>query len=232
MRDWMWSLGVAARTATAADLGDEHGTGADGLRDVLAAYLRRVRGAAAQPDAIVVCAGFRYGLNLVLRALAADGISCVALEDPGPVDHDELAARCGLDVVYVPVDDRGLDVAALAATPARVVVVTPAHQAPDRGGARARASAGAARLGGRGRRRRDRGRLRRRVPLRQASGRFVARVWRPSAWSRWGRRARRSRRPCAWAGWSARRAGARRWPRRSTCSAEVLRDSTSWRSPR
>jgi GntR family transcriptional regulator/MocR family aminotransferase len=33
-------------------------------------------------------------------------------------------------VVPVPVDELGLDVAALARTPARVVVVTPAHQAP------------------------------------------------------------------------------------------------------
>ena len=130
MRDWLWAMGVAGRTATAADLGDELGAGSTQLREVLAAYLRRVRGAVADPESVFVCAGFRYGLNLVLRALLAEGVTTAAVEDPGPVDHDAIARRSGLQVVPVPVDERGIDVAALARTPARVVVVTPAHQAP------------------------------------------------------------------------------------------------------
>jgi GntR family transcriptional regulator/MocR family aminotransferase len=130
MRDWLWAMGVAGRTATAEDLGDEHGAGAQALREVLAAYLRRVRGAVADPDAVYVCAGFRYGLNLVLRALLSEGVTTAAVEDPGPVEYDAIAQRSGLRVVPVRVDDKGVDVAALARTPARVVVVTPAHQAP------------------------------------------------------------------------------------------------------
>ncbi|HEU4332603.1 MAG TPA: PLP-dependent aminotransferase family protein [Lapillicoccus sp.] len=130
MRDWLWAMAVAGRTATAEDLGDEHGAGAQPLREVLAAYLRRVRGAVADPEAVYVCAGFRYGLNLVLRALLAEGVTTAAVEDPGPVDHDAIARRSGMRVVPVPVDHHGIDVAALARTPARVVVVTPAHQAP------------------------------------------------------------------------------------------------------
>ena len=74
--------------------------------------------------------GFRQGLNVVLRALAAGGVTHVALEDPGPTEHDRIAARAGLVGVPVPVDGRGLDVEALAATPAQAVVVTPAHQCP------------------------------------------------------------------------------------------------------
>ena len=130
MRDWLWAMGVAGRTATAADLGDELGAGATRLREVLAAYLRRVRGAVADPDEVFVCAGFRYGLNLVLRALLAEGVTTAAVEDPGPVDHEAIAQRSGMRVVPVPVDELGLDVAALSRTSARVVVVTPAHQAP------------------------------------------------------------------------------------------------------
>jgi GntR family transcriptional regulator/MocR family aminotransferase len=130
VRDWLWAMGVAARSATTLDLGDEPGLGADALREVLAAYLRRVRGSAARPEGIVVCAGFRYGLNLVLRALAAEGATTVALEDPGPADHDEIVRRAGHTAVFVRVDEDGIDVAALARTPARVAVVTPAHQAP------------------------------------------------------------------------------------------------------
>ena len=130
MRDWLWAMGVAGRTATTADLGDEAGAGATPLREVLAAYLRRVRGAVADPDEVFVCAGFRYGLNLVLRALLAEGVTTAAVEDPGPVDHEAIAQRSGMRVVPVPVDELGLDVAALSRTSARVVVVTPAHQAP------------------------------------------------------------------------------------------------------
>jgi GntR family transcriptional regulator/MocR family aminotransferase len=89
-----------------------------------------VRGAVADPEAVYVCAGFRYGLNLVLRALLSEGVTTAAVEDPGPVDHEAIAHRSGMRVVPVPVDGKGIDVAALARTAARVVIVTPAHQAP------------------------------------------------------------------------------------------------------
>ena len=97
---------------------------------MLAAYVSRVRGALAAPDDIVVTSGFRQALNVVLRALATVGVTHVALEDPGPTEHDRIVARAGLVPVSVAVDERGLDVAALAATPSRAVVVTPAHQCP------------------------------------------------------------------------------------------------------
>ncbi len=130
MRDWMWALGEAARRLPTAELGDEEGAGSVDLRRVVAAYLSRVRGAVAGADDVVVTSGFRQGLNVVLRALAAGGVTHVALEDPGPTEHDRIAARAGLIPVPVTVDDRGLDVDALAATPAQAVVVTPAHQCP------------------------------------------------------------------------------------------------------
>ena len=79
--------------------------------------------------------GFAQGVGLVLRALAQAGVRCAAFEDPGygNAETDETiraAAAAGLRVVHVPVDDLGLDVAALEASGAQVVVVTPAHQSP------------------------------------------------------------------------------------------------------
>lgn len=130
MRDWSWALGVAARTARLDDLGDELGAGNERLRAVVAAYLRRVRGSSVGAAEVVISPGFRHGLNIVLRALAVRGVSCVALEDPGPVDHDAIVGRCGLTPVRVPVDGDGLNVDILASTHARAVVVTPAHQSP------------------------------------------------------------------------------------------------------
>jgi GntR family transcriptional regulator / MocR family aminotransferase len=100
------------------------------LRQVLAAYLRRVRGAAADPERIVICAGFAQGLTLLLRALAARKIRRIAVEDPGPVYREIVTSRAQVQAVPVPVDEHGIDVGALAATGARAVVVTPAHQAP------------------------------------------------------------------------------------------------------
>ncbi len=98
---------------------------------MLAAYLRRVRAAAASPERIVVCTGFAQGLNLVLRALARSGVPLVGFEDPGySVTVSAAAARVGIDAVPVPVDESGVDVTALAATGARAVVLTPAHQWP------------------------------------------------------------------------------------------------------
>jgi GntR family transcriptional regulator/MocR family aminotransferase len=79
---------------------------------------------------VVVCPGFRHGLNIVCRALVEVGVGCAAVEEPGPIDHDLIAARSGLDVVRALVDERGIDVDQVAATAARVVIVTPAHQSP------------------------------------------------------------------------------------------------------
>jgi GntR family transcriptional regulator / MocR family aminotransferase len=129
--DWAWAVREACRMAPNAALNYGDPRGSREFRDVLAAYLRRVRAAAASPERIVVCTGFAQGLNLVLRALASSGVSLVAFEDPGySVTVATAAARAGLNAVPVAVDDAGVDVAALAASGARAVVLTPAHQWP------------------------------------------------------------------------------------------------------
>jgi len=97
---------------------------------VLAAYLRRVRGAVADPELIVICSGFAQGANLVYRALARDGVGRIAFEDPGHAEDRAAAAHGGLATASVVVDERGIDVDALAASGAGAVVLTPAHQSP------------------------------------------------------------------------------------------------------
>ena len=133
--DWVWATREACRIVPAPDLdyGDPRGSAA--LRTVLAGYLRRVRAAAAAPDHIIVCTGYAQGLGLVLRVLTQLGVRRAGLEDPGhgdlmASDSARTARAAGVDVVHVPVDELGLDVAALEASGARVVVVTPAHQSP------------------------------------------------------------------------------------------------------
>jgi GntR family transcriptional regulator / MocR family aminotransferase len=130
VRDWLWALREAARQAPTEAFGYGDPRGSAALREVLAAYLRRVRGAVADPERLVVCAGFAQGLNLVLRALARHGVRWVAVEDPGVLEHPAIAAQSGLQAVPVQVDEAGVDVAVLAASDARAVILTPAHQSP------------------------------------------------------------------------------------------------------
>jgi GntR family transcriptional regulator/MocR family aminotransferase len=134
--DWAWAVRQACAEVPSADLGYGDPRGSAVLREVLAGYLRRVRAADADPGQMIISTGFAQGVNLVLRALSRErGVSCVAFEDPGygSAQSDETvraAVAMGLRASYVPVDEDGLVVSALAASGAQAVVVTPAHQSP------------------------------------------------------------------------------------------------------
>jgi GntR family transcriptional regulator / MocR family aminotransferase len=130
--DWLTALRAACAAMPTASFGYDEPRGSRQLREVLAAYLRRVRAAAADPERIVICAGFGQGLGVALRALAATGVRRVGFEDPGYADTSESAAAfAGVEAVPVPVDADGIDVGALAAADVGAVVVTPAHQWPS-----------------------------------------------------------------------------------------------------
>jgi GntR family transcriptional regulator / MocR family aminotransferase len=134
--DWAWAVREACGAVASADLGYGDPRGSAVLREVLAGYLGRVRAAVADPGLMTVSTGFAQGVNLVLRTLASQaGVSSVAFEDPGygsaAADETVRAVESmGLRVGYVPVDEEGLVVSALAASGAQAVVVTPAHQSP------------------------------------------------------------------------------------------------------
>jgi GntR family transcriptional regulator/MocR family aminotransferase len=127
---WSWAVSEATRTLPTAELGDEDPAGSRHLREVVTAYHRRVRSGCAVADDAVVVSGFRQGLAFVLATLAQRGLSRIALEDPGPREHDVIARRAGLEAMPVPVDEHGLDVGRLRETRARAVLLTPAHQCP------------------------------------------------------------------------------------------------------
>jgi GntR family transcriptional regulator/MocR family aminotransferase len=100
------------------------------LRAELAAYLGRVRAAAVPAGRLVVVNGVAQGLHLTIRALARNGPVPLAVEDPHSVGTYELLEAAGGVRVPVPVDGEGIDVGALRRSPARAVLVTPAHQYP------------------------------------------------------------------------------------------------------
>jgi GntR family transcriptional regulator/MocR family aminotransferase len=130
LTDWSWAVSEATRTLPTAELGDEDPAGSRHLRDVVTAYHRRVRAGCADAENAVVVSGFRQGLAFALATLAQHGVRRIALEDPGPREHDVIARRAGLHAVPVPVDHHGLDVGRLRDTGARAVLLTPAHQCP------------------------------------------------------------------------------------------------------
>jgi GntR family transcriptional regulator / MocR family aminotransferase len=111
---WLRSLRSAWRETALDAVGYGDPRGVPELREALADYLGRVRGAAADPEHLVVCTGFRQGLSLTCRWLRASGIEHVALEDPGWHAQRLIVEEADLTVVPIPVDAEGIDVAALS----------------------------------------------------------------------------------------------------------------------
>jgi GntR family transcriptional regulator / MocR family aminotransferase len=127
---WLRSLRAAWRQAPLDAVGYPDPRGVPALRQALAEYLGRVRGAAAEPEQTLICTGFAQAFSLLCRWLAGRGVERVALEDPGWHPHRLIVEQAGLEVVPIPVDAEGIRVEVLAGTAADAVVVTPAHQFP------------------------------------------------------------------------------------------------------
>jgi GntR family transcriptional regulator/MocR family aminotransferase len=128
---WLRSLRAAWRQAPIDAVGYPDPRGVPALRQALAEYLGRVRGAAAEPEQLMICTGFTQAFSLLCRWLADRGVESIALEDPGWHPHRLIIDQAGLKVAPVAVDGDGLRVEDLGATAASAVVVTPAHQFPS-----------------------------------------------------------------------------------------------------
>jgi GntR family transcriptional regulator/MocR family aminotransferase len=119
---------LADLPAGALGYGDPRGT--PQLRAELAAWLARSRGLRVTPHDVLVVNGVAQGLSLLAQVLHARGERRIAFEEPGSAGTRDQMVRRGLEIVPVPVDDDGVDVAALVATGVGTALVTPAHQFP------------------------------------------------------------------------------------------------------
>lgn len=101
------------------------------LREVIAGYLGSVRGVACVPDQVIVTAGVQQAIELIATLLVDPGDK-VCMEDPGYAPARPVFELRGAEVLSIPVDEEGLDVARLAATApvAKLVYVTPSSQFP------------------------------------------------------------------------------------------------------
>ncbi|MEJ6489575.1 PLP-dependent aminotransferase family protein [Leucobacter sp. USCH14] len=102
------------------------------LRREIAEHLRRMRGTSRAAADVLVTAGTRDGLWLLLTALGATRgrTLVVGVEDPGLPSLRGAASRAGATIVALPADGLGLDTSRLADGMLDAVIVTPSHQYP------------------------------------------------------------------------------------------------------
>lgn len=127
---WLRSLRAALGESPLGAVGYGDPRGVPSLREALADYLGRARGAATDPENMLMCTGFMQGFSILCRWLHSQGVDAIALEDPGWQVHRLIAEQAGLETIPVPVDEQGLCVDVLADSNATAVLVTPAHQFP------------------------------------------------------------------------------------------------------
>jgi GntR family transcriptional regulator/MocR family aminotransferase len=101
------------------------------LRAAIATYLGEARGISCEPHHVLVVSGIRQAVDLASRLLLDPGEQ-VWMENPGYPGIRAVLAANGAEVVGVPVDAEGMDVAAgrMVAGKARLVCVAPSHQFP------------------------------------------------------------------------------------------------------
>lgn len=103
------------------------------LRTQLAAMLARSRALGVAPDNLMITRSIEQAIDLVARTLIAAG-DAVAVEAFGYPPARSVLKLAGARLLPIPLDDQGMDVAALEALlkhqRLRAVIVTPHHQFP------------------------------------------------------------------------------------------------------
>lgn len=125
---------LSGRNRLAWSYGDPQGE--PRLRRAIADYLAAARGVRCRPEQIVVTSGTQQGLSLAVQVLVDPGAP-VWVEDPCYRATIEILRAAEAEIVPVPVDAHGLDIAAGArqaerrnAAPPRLVYTTPSRQYP------------------------------------------------------------------------------------------------------
>lgn len=101
------------------------------LRRAIAGYLAAARGVRCRPEQIVLTAGTQQGLSLAARILLDPGTTAL-VEDPCYRLAFDVLRAAEAEIVPVPVDEQGLDIAAAPrlSAPPRLVYTTPSRQYP------------------------------------------------------------------------------------------------------
>ncbi|MCE6995087.1 PLP-dependent aminotransferase family protein [Saccharothrix sp. S26] len=127
---WLRAERAVLSTLSSVDFGYGDPRGTPALRRAVAGWLARYRGVLVEPDEVVIVAGVAQALGLLAQVLRRDGVTEVAVEDPGSLGARQHLRNWDLGTPPVPVDGEGVRVDALRAGGAAAVLVTPAHQFP------------------------------------------------------------------------------------------------------
>jgi GntR family transcriptional regulator/MocR family aminotransferase len=105
--------------------------GTERFREAIAGYLRTARGVKCESDQVMVVSGSQQALDITARVLLDPGDSAW-VEEPGYRLQRSVLTAAGCQLVSIPVDKEGMDVAAGIRTrrKARAAFVTPSHQYP------------------------------------------------------------------------------------------------------
>lgn len=125
---WRRLLLKHARATSVRGLDYAAPAGDSGLRDAIAAHVRRARGVVCAAEQVIVVNGSQQALDLIVRVLINAG-DTVAIEDPHYQGIRATLLGGGARLRPITVDDSGLDPAMLPTT-ARAAFVTPSHQFP------------------------------------------------------------------------------------------------------
>lgn len=97
------------------------------LRAAIAKHLHAYRGVVCAPEQVVVGAGIEYLVGLLAQLFSE---SVFAVENPGYARTAHILRNNGVRTAFVPVDESGMRVDALAQSGAQLAYVTPSHQFP------------------------------------------------------------------------------------------------------
>src|SRR5258708_2013506 len=129
----IWSRLVArqCRNLRLASMHYSDPMGSRDLREAIATYVRTARGVRCEAEQIMIVSGSQQALEISTRVLLDRG-GRVWVEEPGYRFARYVFNLNGCEVVPVPVDGEGLNVAAgiSRCRNARAVLVTPSHQYP------------------------------------------------------------------------------------------------------
>lgn len=128
---WAAMLARHSRSTAPQMLGYGNPMGHEPLREAIAAYLGASRGVRCTPAQIMIVSGSQQGLQIAAQVLLDRG-DAIMMEEPGYPGAHAAFASAGLEMVPVPVDKEGIDIAAgrARAPAARAAYVTPSHQYP------------------------------------------------------------------------------------------------------
>ncbi|WP_341962804.1 PLP-dependent aminotransferase family protein [Pseudomonas sp. RC10] len=128
---WQRHVGTALKQDAEVLLLDKSLMGIPSLRLEVSTYLAFSRGIKCSPEDIMITTGARHAMDLIARAMLRLTRE-VWVEDPGYAQASFIFTKAGLTCIPVPVDEQGLmvDEGRRKSSTARLVFVTPAHQAP------------------------------------------------------------------------------------------------------